>query len=175
MRAVNRVAAGLLGLALLAGGLLVALEVALVAAGRASVLPLDEWRHDLSATTLASRWVLAVSIGLAVLGAAVLAAELRPWPPYRLLTGDDGGTVWWVSRRSVERRVAAAANAVTGVDNARAAVRGRERRWRLRMSAEARPDDRDAIQRAVRNELERLSVPRDVAVAITLRRPRRVA
>jgi hypothetical protein len=172
MWAVNRVGAVLLGLVLLAGGLLVALEMVLVASGLGPLLPLEEWQRALNTTTHADRWVLGVSIAVGVFGVLVLAAQLRPWPPHRVLTGDPGGTEWWVSRRSVERRVEDAAESVTGVTGAHADIRGAERRWRLRMSAQARPERRDAIQGAVRDELERLSAPTDVPVGVTLRKPR---
>jgi Family of unknown function (DUF6286) len=175
MWAVNRIATGLLGLVLLAGGLLVALEVALVAGGLDPLLPLDAWRRELTTTPLSDRRVLVTSVVVGVLGLLVLVAQLRPWPPRRVLIGEPDGTEWWVFRRSVERSIEAAANAVTGVAGARAAVRGPERRWRLRMSAQASPERLDAIQRAIRAELQRLSAPEDVPVGVRLRAPRRVA
>jgi hypothetical protein len=115
-----------------------------------------------------------VSIVVGVIGLIILALQIRPWPPQRLVTGDVRGP-WWVARRSVEQRAAAAAAGVSGVHNAHAEVRGNERRWRLRMRAEANPEQREEVNNAVRRELDRLAVPRDVAVNLALRRPRRVA
>jgi hypothetical protein len=174
MRAVNRIAAGLLGMVLLAGGLLVAVEGALAAAGRSPwLLPLGRWHATLSSTTPADGPVLGMSLLIGVIGLAILAVQVPPWPPQRLLTGDAGA--WWVARRSVEQRAAAAAAGVTGVHHPHAQVRGSERRWRLRMRAEANPEQRDEVVSAVRRELDRLSVPQDVPVVVALRRPRRVA
>jgi hypothetical protein len=173
MWAVNRIATVLLGLVLLAGGLLVALQVALVASGRDRLPVLESCRRGLTITPLSNRWVLVTSVAVGAFGVLVLVAELKPWPPHRVLTGEPGATEWWVSRRSVQRQVEAAANAVTGVAGARAAVRGPERGWRLRVSAQARSEHLDAIRMAVRAEMRRLSAPADVPVNITLRAPRR--
>lgn len=175
MRVVNRIAATLLGVVLLAAGLLIAVEAALLAAGRAPwLLPLDRWHATLSERSISDTRVLGVSIVVGVIGVAVLIAQLRPWPPQRLITGDARGS-WWVARGSVELRTAAAAATVTGVHHARAEVRGNERRWRLRMRAEANPEQRDEVMTAVRHELDRLAAPPDIAVNVDLRRPRRVA
>src|SRR5262245_40425693 len=145
MRVVNRVASASLGVVLVAGGLLVAVNVALIAAGHGPwLMPLDRWHARLTATTVGNRWVLAASIVVGVVGLAVLVAQLRPWRPYRLLAGDTR-TVWWLARPSVERRLAAAADAVSGVADARATVRGRERRWRVRTWARAMPDRDDLV------------------------------
>jgi hypothetical protein len=174
MRVVNLIAASLLGLVLLAGGLLLAAETALVAAGQTPwLVPLDRWHARLSHTPLHSGWILGISIGVAVIGLIVLALQLRRWAPPRVLTGDARGA-WWVTRRSVEQRAAAAAAAVRGVHDARADVRGSERRWRLRLRAVGHPEQRDEVARAVRRELDRLAVPKDLAVNLALRRPRRV-
>jgi hypothetical protein len=175
MWAVNRVAAGVLGIVLLAGGLLAAFEAAVLAAGRSPwLVPLDRWHATLSSMAFSDSRMLGVSIVVGVIGLAVLATQLRPWPPQRLLTGDTGDP-WWVARRSVEQRAAAAATEVTGVHHARADVRGNERRWRLRMRAEANPEQRDEVISAVRRELDRLAAPKDIAVNVALRPPRRVS
>ena len=175
MRVVNRLAASLFGLVLLAGGLLLAAEAALVAADQSPwLVPLDRWHARLSNTALRGGWVLGISIGVGIVGLIILVPQLRRWRPRRLMTGDPRDP-WWVARKSVEQRAAAAAADVTGVANTRADVRGTERRWRLRMRADARPEQRDEVTSAVRCELDRLAVPKDVAVKLALHRPRRVA
>lgn len=175
MRIVNRFAAGLLGVVLFALGLLAIVEAALVAVGgRPWLVPLDRWHAPLASRTLADNRVLGVSIIVGVVGLAILISQLRPWPPRRLVTGDVEGA-WWVARRSLESRAAAAAGEVMGVHNVRARARGRERDWRLRLRAEARPEQSEEVADAVRRELDRMAVPADVPVKLALRRPRRVA
>jgi hypothetical protein len=169
MRRVNRIATALVGLLLVGLGLLVALEVALIAAGRRPwPVPVDQWYASLRSTTLANRLVLVVAIAVAALGLIVLIAQLWPRRPDRLLTGDPDGVRWWVSRRSVERRTAAAAQSLVGVSRVRAAVRGREKQWRLNVFANAKDDERPAIEAAVRHELSRLAVADGVAVTVGL-------
>jgi hypothetical protein len=175
VRVGNRIAAGLLGLVLFAAGLLAIAEAALVAVGSTPwLVPLDRWHARLSNTTLASNKVLGVSIVVGSVGLIILALQLRPWRPRRLVTG-DAHAPWWVARRSVEQRTALAVSEIPGVHNARADVRGREKRWRLRLRADANPEQRDEVTSAVRHELDRLAVPRDIAVKYAFRLPRRVA
>jgi hypothetical protein len=174
MRVVNLIAASLLGLVLLAGGLLLAAEAALVAAGQSPwLVPLDRWHARLSHTTLRGGWILGISIGVGVVGLIILALQVRPWAPQRLSTGDARGP-WWVTRRSVEQRAAAAAAGVIGVHDAHADVRGNERSWHLRLRAVANPEQRDEVVSAVRRELDRLAAPADLSINLALRRPRRV-
>jgi hypothetical protein len=174
MRRMNQIASGLLGVLLIGVGLLVALEVALVSLRRNPVwLPLGQWYQRLSATTLADRAVLATAIVVGLAGVAILVLELRRWAPDRLLAGGGAGAPWWVSRRSVERRTATAAAATGRVARAHAEVRGRPRHWRIRVRADGWPDQREAVQAAVRTELDRLNVSADTVVEVALRRPQR--
>jgi hypothetical protein len=43
------------------------------------------------------------------------------------------------------------------------------------MRAEAKPEQRDEVVSAVRRELDRLAAPKDIAVNVALRPPRRVS
>ncbi len=56
-----------------------------------------------------------------------------------------------------------------------AEVRGGARRWRLRLRAEAKPDQREPVEQAVRGELHRLDLPDEVPLELALRPPKRVA
>jgi hypothetical protein len=174
MRTANRLGTLLLGLALIAVGLLVAIETALVAAGRDPwLLPLDSWHHRLTTTTAASGTFLAVSIAVAAVGLILLVAEVRPWPPQLVaVAAGRPGESWWVARRSVEQRVSTAANRVTGVHDANARVRGGRSAWRVRLSARGDSSDRDRVSTAVRDELGGLGAPSDVRVKVSLRRGR---
>jgi hypothetical protein len=177
MRRVNRIASGVLGVLLIAAGLLVAVEMVLIAAGRQPAwLPLQRWYQTIGFATLGSRGVLITAILAGLVGLGILVAQLRRWKPDRVLAGSGSGAPWWVSRRSVQRRTAIAAGALAGIGNARADVRGRPQSWRLRLRADGGPDQRDAVQRAVRDELDRLNVSAATAVDVVLRKPnRRVA
>jgi hypothetical protein len=174
MRRMNQIASGVLGALLIGVGLLVALEVALVALHRDPVwLPLGQWYQRLSATTLAGGAVRLTAVVVGLVGLAVLVLQLRRWAPDRLLAGGGAGAPWWVSRHSVERRTATAAAATGVVARAHAEVRGRPGQWRIRVRAEGWPDQREAVRSAVRSELDRLNVSADTAFDVALRKPLR--
>lgn len=177
MRAVNRVLSLLLGLVLLAGGLLVVVEAVLAAADQSSwLIPADSWYQFLTENTLGDTVVLIAALAVGLLGLILLVAELRPWPPARLplhLETADGR--WWVTRRAAERRLAAAAENVSGVGGARARLRTRRGRWRVGVRAQAREDSQQEVERAVEEILERLGSPPDSSVQVRLVRPRRVS
>ncbi|HEX6336838.1 MAG TPA: DUF6286 domain-containing protein [Jiangellaceae bacterium] len=177
MRAANRLLSLLLGLVLLLGGLLVAVEAVLAALGQASLLiPVDRWYEFLTETEVGDRGVLIVSLAVALLGLILVVAEMRRWPPTRLpvhLEAADGR--WWVARRSAENRLESAAEDVTGVVGARAKLRARQGRWRIGVRVEAREGSRPVVEQAIEKTLERLSPPPDSSVRLRLVKPRRVA
>jgi len=181
MRGINRVASALLGLVLIAFGLLVALETAWIAAGRAPLwFALDRWYASLRHRTLGSVGFLVTAIVVGAVGLIILVLELRPWKPDRVVTGkdDEAGRGrhdgrWWLRRRSIERRAATTASAVTGVNHARAQVVGTPQRWHLRLAAAGLSERRDAVNRAVREEMQRLDINDRTEVDVVLRRPGR--
>ncbi|MFE9693808.1 hypothetical protein [Micromonospora sp. NPDC005806] len=156
MRTVNRIATLLLAVALLVGGVLVAVGALLAALGRAGPLV-----HRWYATVTATRWqdapVRAVAASLTLLGVVVLVAELRRWRPTRLrLAGDDG---WHLHRRSVERRLAWTVRSVPSIRRARVRLRRRGDAWRHRVTATGDPAARADVEFALRRELDRLAAP----------------
>ena len=171
MRTTNRILSAVLGLVLIAVGLAVAIEMALIAAGRNPVvLPLDRWYRSLRSVSLDDGRFLAVCVGLGLFGLVILVAELRPWPPSQVQANTAAGAPMSISRRSVQRRVETAA-ATAGVSRARSEVRGKPNHWRLKLRAVGWPDRRDAVTEAVRAELDRLYAPSHVPIDVSLRRP----
>ena len=170
MRGINRVVSALLGLVLIVVGLLVALEAAWIAAGRAPLwFALDRWYASLTRTTLANRAFLVTAIVVGVVGLVILLLQLRPWRPDRLVAG--GTQQWWLRRRSVERRAATMASTVDGVGHPRARAKGRPDRWHLILAADAWPERHDAVNHAVREELQRLDVGDRTDLQVVLRKP----
>lgn len=171
MPVVNRIASLLLGLALLAAGLLAVVEAALVALDRPAIwIPRDAWYTRLTTTGWRDNVVLIVAVAAGVVGLLILLTQLRPWPPDRVKVGVDG---WYVQRRSVEHRLAAAADQVPGVHDAKARVRGSAKRWRAAVKATGDRDARPDVEEAVRAELERMAAA-DTRVGVSLARARRV-
>lgn len=124
MRIANRVVAAVLALGLLAGGLLVAVEI--VVAGfdrRPWVLPHDRW-YNSARTRLwedaPPRWIF---IGLVVAGLLLLFLQFARRRP-TTLPMTPGGVPADLGRRSLERSLAREATRVDGVSAAKAKVDG---------------------------------------------------
>lgn len=170
MRVFNRLASVVLGLAVAALGLLVAVEaVALLFNSGPVLIPLSDWYQALRSTTFADTMVLIVAIGLIVLGAVAVLLQVIPRRPVRvpLAVGQD----WYAHRRSLEHGVATAVDRVHGVTGAKATV---NKRWRCRVSAAGDGDARPEVDEAVTAELRRMSAPAERDVQVHLGRPRRV-
>lgn|GEM_PF-5049823 len=170
MRVFNRLASVVLGVVLAALGVLIAAEAIMLLRGSAPVLiPLSDWYQALRATTFADQIVMAVAIGLIVLGAIAVLAQLMPRRPVRLplAVGQD----WYAHRRSLEHGVASAVDRIHGVSNARASV---TKHWRCRVTATGDRDSRPDVDEAITAELRRMSAPAERDVRVNLVRSRRV-
>jgi hypothetical protein len=179
MRLVNRLLALLLGLVLLAGGLLLAVEAVLAAVGHPPwLVRFDTWLAPLQRTTLGDPIVPSIALAVAVLGLLLLFVQLRPWAPRLLAIRRRSGVEsvhWSVYRRSVEREVCAAVDAVAGVTETTARLRGKRSRWRLTVSPRGRADSRPQVREVVAGQLDRIAAPLPVKLRVSMRRPRRVA
>jgi len=173
MGTVNRLLSALLGLVLLVVGLATVVGMIVIASGRQpTFLPADRWYSWLRGTRFEDGRFLAIAAICALVGLILASLELRRWPPDRVQTVGAAGTPLWISRRSVERRVNAAA-ARAGVEDARSRVNGKPARWGLRLRGVAGPERRETVGGAIRAELDRLYAPPDVPVSVALRRPPR--
>ncbi|MEV4659490.1 DUF6286 domain-containing protein [Micromonospora sp. NPDC049301] len=158
MRTANRVASLLLAAALLAGGVLLAVQALLVTLDRPTpLLARTGWYDTLTGTRWRDPSVRAAAGVAVLLGLAVLTAQLRRWTPVRLRVDEREG--WYLHRRSVERRLADAASAVPGVRRARVRVRRRGAEWRPRVRATGDPAARAEVEFAVHQELRHLAAP----------------
>ncbi len=170
MRLVNRLATLLLALALLGGGLLLIAEVVAVAMNRPSlVVDRSGWYRTLTTVRLENAWVRTIIIGLGVLGLLILFGQLVRWKPDRLPTRLADG--WHLQRRSVERQLAMAADAVPGVASASARVRRDGLGWRTRIRAVGEVSAGTRVETAIRHELERLGVSPDDPLGVEMVRP----
>jgi hypothetical protein len=173
MRVVNALLSLLLGLALVAGGILVAVEAVATAVGAGPfAIPVTSWASLLEHRQLHDPWAIAGFAAATGVGALLLLTELRPWRPLRLAIGVDGPTSWWLSRRSVEEQVQRATLAAAPAWHAAASVRPRHRRWEVRLRAVARTDARPAIAQAAEAGLARLGAPQESRVRLRIRPPR---
>ncbi|RLP85450.1 hypothetical protein EAD89_23930 [Micromonospora sp. BL4] len=167
MRTANRVASLVLAAALLAGGVLLAVQALLVTLDRPTpLLTRTDWYDTLTSTGWRDPGVRAVAGGAVLLGLVVLAAQLRRWTPVRLRVDERDG--WHLHRRCVERRLADAVGTVPGVRRARVRVRRRGAEWRPRVRATGDPAARAEVEFAVHQELHRLAAPRTGRIEVRL-------
>lgn len=166
MRIPNRVLAAVLGLALLAGGLVVAVEI--VVAGfdrRPWVLPHDDWYRSARLRAWESappRWIF---IGLVVAGLLLLALQLaRRRPGALALT--PGAVPAEVGRRSLERSLAREATRIDGIAGAKARI-GKDRAEVVATSARRQTDDLPpALTEAVGRRMAAVGLARPPAVRV---------
>jgi uncharacterized protein DUF6286 len=181
MRTFNRIASLVLGLALIAGGLLIAVE-SLLAVYRLGpwLAPVNRWNEALAGTRLADRPIMLVAVVLTLAGLALFLAELRPWPPHRLPAHPTDATTvptvptgWWLLRRPAERLLTREVTGLPGVNTARVRLYGRDQ-WTVTVLAEAREESRAEIEKTIDAELAALGAPAPARVRLRLRTPRRV-
>lgn len=154
MRIVDRVVAAVLALALMVGGLLVAVEIVVAAFGRHPwVLPHDRWyRSTLEHAwdDAAARWVF---IALVLAGLLLLSLQVARRRPATLALS-AGGAPADLGRRSMERSLARAATSVDGVSRAKVRVSAERAdvvaTTNRRQADEVRPRLAEAVERRVR-------------------------
>ncbi|MBQ0978139.1 Asp23/Gls24 family envelope stress response protein [Micromonospora sp. M61] len=174
MPTINRAATVLLAVALLAGGVLLAVQALLVTLGRpASLLARTGWYDALTSTRWHDPEVRAVAGGAVLLGLVILAAQLRRWTPARLRIDERDG--WHLRRRCLERRLTEAAATVPGVHQARVRIRRDGDQWRPRVRATGDPAARSEVEFAVSQELRQLASHRVGRIEIRLLPRRRPA
>jgi len=167
---VNRVVSALLALALLLGSLLVVVEIAAAALGRAPVLvPYPTWTSWLRTHSWNDWLVNAVLAGLVVLGLLLLLLAFRRGKPASLaLTSGSDGVAVAASRRSVEKSLAAAAARAAGIAGASASVSRRTARVDARTVARSEPGVREAVESVVRGRLDSLGLERRLRTRVHL-------
>ena len=155
MRLLSRAVSAVLALALLAGGVVIAVEIVVAAFGRDPwVLPHDRWyrsTREHSWDDAATRWSC---IGLVAAGLLLLILQVLRRRPVSLPLA-AGATTADIGRRSLERSLARVATGVDGVAKARVrlsadradvvAISNR------RLVDEVRPRVSDALERRVRS------------------------
>ncbi|HUR22383.1 MAG TPA: DUF6286 domain-containing protein [Acidimicrobiales bacterium] len=166
MRVANRVLAAVLALALLVGGLVVAVEI--VVAGfdrRPWVLPHDDWYRSARLRSWDSappRWIF---IGLITAGLVLLFIQLaRRRPAVLALT--PGAVPTDVGRRSLERSLAREARTVDGIAAAKAKI-GKEKAEVIASSNRRQTDDLEpALSQALDRRMAAIGLARPPAVRV---------
>jgi hypothetical protein len=166
---VTRVVSTLLALALLLGSVLAVWEIAAAALGRSPLFPHAEWADWLSTRSWNDWIVIAVLVGLVVLGLLLLLLAFRRGKPSSLALGSrTEGVDVTVSRRSVEKSLETAAARTTGVAGASASVTRRTARVDARTVARSESDIRETVSSAVGARLDSLGLERRLRRRVNL-------
>ena len=175
MRIATRLVSTLLALALLVGGLLLALEILAAGLGREDdlVVPWRDWRQDLLDTPWEDyvvRVVLAAMLAAGLLLLLLLFARRRP-TAVRLADRSSGATAE-LDRGGLERHLSSCLSRVDGVAGTGVRVRG----GKARVSAVTPARDTAPVEASLRNAAERalgelgLASPLPVRVVVSSRR-----
>jgi Family of unknown function (DUF6286) len=177
LRIVDRIVAGIVAVALLVGGVLVAIEIALQAVGREEpwVLPWDTWYREGLETPWSDPAVRAVCVGLIVVALLLLVLQLARRRPSALPVRRHRDAVHVdLDRRGLEHWLEARLSKVDGVG----AVDVRARRRSIRVRADSVSRETTPIEgrlgEAAGRELAKLDLVRRTAVNVHVR-PRRAA
>ncbi|CAN5837468.1 hypothetical protein BH23ACT1_BH23ACT1_14030 [soil metagenome] len=117
MRIVDRVVSAVLGLALLVGGLLVAIEIVLAGLNRPPwLMAHDRWTASARTTPWSDADLRLIFVGLIVVGVLLLVVEgARRRPEVLPLAAQGQGVVTALDRRQVERWLGERVEGVEGV------------------------------------------------------------
>ena len=172
MRTANRVVAAAVALALAVGGLLAAAEIVVAGVGEEPwLVPHDRWYdsgRDHAWNDPTSRWFF---IALLAAGLALLALQVARWRPADLPLPGGQALPARVSRRSLERSVARAAEDVDGVASAKASVTPSRVRIVAQADRLATADLEPTVAQAAGARLRALGLAA-TAVRVKVRNPR---
>lgn len=175
MRVVNRIVSALVALALLVGGLLVALEIAAAGIGRSEpvVLPWDDWRTSALDTPWEDANLRLLFIVLAVVGLLLLAFQLVRRRPIAIpMQTDTPGAEADLDRHGLERWLTSKVERVAGVAGARVSVTNTSARVRAETPGRETGAVQQGVAAAANSALSELRLARSlpVKVSVTSRR-----
>ena len=171
MRITNRVVAAIVSLALLAAGLLIAIEILLGALGVGPwILPWDDWYRNATRnewSIVPHRWLF---IGLILAGLALLVLQFirRRAVSLPLRTTHEGVDAD-LSRTALEKSLGRAAEQVDGISGAKVRVSPTRARVMARTNRRIPGDLERRVSEAVRERLGQLDLARVLPVSVSVR------
>ena len=174
VRVTNRIVAALLAVALIVGGALVAIEVALAAAGQDPwIIPYDSWHQSAEDTTWADPAAQLLFALVALAGLVLLLLELaRRRAPALALAGNDADARADLDRHGIERWLATRLADVEGVTGTRAKVRKRVVDVSAQTPQRDTGDVEQRLEQAARSHIDELDLahPLKVRAKVSSRR-----
>ena len=171
MRFINRLLAAVLGLLLLVGGVLVAVEVLLAGLQQDPVLiPWERWAETTRTTAWATPVVRTISLLVLLGGLLLLFAQLRRGRPRTLPLHGNDELEAEVDRRSLERSLERAAEEVDGVRAAKARCGSRKINLTADTTRSRAEEVREAVSRAANERIATIGLATKPAVTVNVRR-----
>jgi hypothetical protein len=164
----TRAFSALLALALLVASLLAIAEIVVAATGHGPwLVPYPEWIARMRERNWDDPVVRAILVGLVVLGLLLLLLAVRRGRPAALpLRARTPRVDVKVSRKSVERSLAAAASRTKGVTDADASLRRRRARIDARAATRSESGLQQQVESAVTARLESLGLTRPLRLRV---------
>lgn len=159
------------GLLVLAVAVVAAAEVIAALAGNPlRLFPVGTATDYAAATTWSEPSVQIASAVLALIGMALIVVALAPGRSrWTALRTDDPALVVGLTRPALRRAVAAAAQEVSGVDNAHVTVRGNRLRVHVRTGMREAGDLPTEVTRSVERRLQELAPLRSMRIVTNVR------
>ena len=167
VRTTNRIVSALLAIALLVGGLVVAVEVVLAALDKGSwLLPHEDWARSARETVFTDRSARLLFLLLAAIGLALLLLELaRRRPPALPMAERDSAIDADLDRRGIERWLSTRLATVEGVTGTKAKITRRTVEVSAQTPQRETTDVQRRLEAAAQENLDQL----DLAQPLTAR------
>jgi hypothetical protein len=166
----DRVLAAVVGLALLVGGLLAAVEIAVAFVGPGPwVVPYNDWYRNARSHDWQSGSGRGIFILVGTIGVFLVVAQFVRRRPLTMTLRSDSEVTYAVRRRSLERSLMRSIERVDGVESAGVTIDRKTLRVRARSHRRLPGDVKPAIQTAVDGRLRQLEVEPPPRVRISLR------
>ena len=165
VRTTNRIVSALLAVALLVGGLLVAVEVVLAALDRDHwILPHEDWARSLRETAFSDRSARIFFLILVAAGIALLLLELARRPPPSLRMAGRGSAITAdLDRRGIERWLTTRLADVEGATGIKATITRKAAEVTAETPQRDVDDVRRRLERAAQDNLDQLDLAQPLA------------
>ena len=163
----NRVLLAVLGLVLVAAGLLVIIEAVWAWTGNGFVwIPGDTWLSSFKSTAWSDPATIAISVAVGALGLALFVGEALPRRPRVAPFPTENTGDWMLLRRPTEGHLQRRLAAQVPVSPIKARLNPKRLHWTLKIRARAAASTRPDLERAARAELAVLRAPERSRVRI---------
>lgn len=167
IRVVDRVLLTVIGLLLVAGGVLVIIEAIWAWTNNGFVwIPGERWLHAFKTTTWSDPATIAISVAAGALGLLLLAWAVWPRRARSAAFPTEKAGQWSLLRRSTEGHLQRRLAAQVPVSPIKARLNPKPGSWTLKVKARAATSTRPALEQSARAELAALKAPSGCRVQV---------